>query len=157
MFGPPEPADAATIDALAEALRRLPPTRRVYSPLGVGGHVDHLATRRAAERVFSGLLYYEDYPYTMRPGAVAEALPPETRGGWTAETVWLTGAALAAKVAAVAAYRSQLSSFFSGPDDLAEKLRQDGLRVIADAAADGDVAPGWATGAERLWRRVEGA
>lgn len=154
MFGPPNPADAATVDALAETLRALPPAGRVYAPLGVGGHVDHLTTRGAAERVFTELAYYEDYPYTMRPGALAEVLPPAARGEWAAETVWLTAGALAAKIAAVAAYKSQLSSFFTGPDDLARKLREDGLRVMADAAVGGEFAPGWAVGAERLWRPV---
>ena len=153
MFGPLNPADAATIDALAEAFRKLPPTRRVYLPLGVGGHVDHLATRRAAEQVFAEPLYYEDYPYTMRPGALAEVLPPAARGEWAAETVWLTAGALAAKIAAVAAYQSQLSSFFLSLDDMASKLRADSERAAADARADGEEPPIRAAGAERLWHR----
>ena len=153
MFGPLNPADAATIDELVEAFRKLPQARRVYLPLGVGGHVDHLATRRAAEQVFTERLYYEDYPYTMRPGALAEVLPPEARSEWAAETVWLTAGALAAKIAAVAAYQSQLSSFFLSLDDLALKLRDDGERAAADAQAEGEEPPSRAAGAERLWRR----
>lgn len=154
MFGPMNPADAATVGALVEAFRALPPAQRVYAPLGVGGHVDHLATRRAAEQVFAGLCHYEDYPYTARPGALAEVLPATTRREWTAETVWLTAGALAAKTVSVAAYRSQLSSFFTDSDDMAQKLREDGRRVMADAARDGETAPGWAVGAERLWRQA---
>ena len=68
------PLDAATLAALAEAFAALPAAGRVYLPLGVGGHVDHLATRRAAERVFTAPLYYEEYPYTAWPGALAAAL-----------------------------------------------------------------------------------
>ena len=151
MFGPPNPDDAGTLAALAVALAGLPPAGRVYLPLGVGGHVDHLATRRAAERVFALPRYYEDYPYTMRPEALALALPPEARAAWAATTVWLDEAALAAKTAAVAAYASQLSSFFTGLADLADKLRADGRRVMAQALADGETAPGWAVGGERLW------
>ena len=150
MFGPPNPADAGTLAALAEALAALPPAGRVYLPLGVGGHVDHLATRRAAERVFAAPIYYEEYPYTAWPDALAAVLrgkPP-----MSAETVWLDAAALATKTAAVAAYASQLSSFFTGPDDLAAKLAEDGRRVMADALADGSSAPSWAVGGERLRR-----
>jgi LmbE family N-acetylglucosaminyl deacetylase len=158
MFGPPNPDDDATLAALAEALADLPPAGRVYLPLGVGGHVDHLATRRAAERVFAAPVYYEEYPYTARPGALAVALADrpqrvsETSEVWTATTVWLSAAALAAKTAAVAAYASQLSSFFTGPDDLAARLADDGRRALADARADGEVAPALAVGGERLRR-----
>ena len=157
MFGPPNPDDDGTLAALAEALADLPPAGRVYLPLGVGGHVDHLATRRAAERVFAAPLYYEEYPYTARPGALAAAFDrpqrsSETSEVWAAATVWLSAAALAAKTAAVAAYASQLSSFFTGPDDLAAKLADDGRRALADALADGETPPDWAVGGERLWR-----
>jgi LmbE family N-acetylglucosaminyl deacetylase len=158
MFGPPNPDDEATLAALAEAFAALPPAGRVYLPLGVGGHVDHLATRRAAERVFAAPLYYEEYPYTARPGALAAALADrpqrfqKTSEVWTAATVWLSAATLAAKTAAVAAYASQLSSFFTGPADLATKLADDGRRALADAQADGEAPPDWAVGGERLWR-----
>jgi LmbE family N-acetylglucosaminyl deacetylase len=157
MFGPPNPDDEATPAALAEALAALPAAGRVYLPLGVGGHIDHLATRRAAERVFAAPRYYEEYPYTAWPGALAAALAnrpqrsSETSEVW-AETVWLNAAALAAKTTAVAAYASQLSSFFTGPDDLAAKLAGDGRRALVDARADGETPPDWAVGGERLWR-----
>ena len=39
---------------------------RVYVPLGIGGHVDHLLTKQAAIAAFSSstqLLFYEDLPY----------------------------------------------------------------------------------------------
>ena len=88
-----------------------------------------------------------------QPGALDVVLPPAGRGNWQAETVWLTETALAAKTESVSAYRSQLSSFFAGPDDLAAKLREEGRRVLADAQAAGEAAPAWAIGGERLWRR----
>ena len=99
-----------------------------------------------------------DSPYTARPGALAVALADrpqrfqKTSEVWTAATVWLSAAALATKTAAVAAYASQLSSFFTGPDDLAAKLAGDGRRALADALADGETPPDWAVGGERLWR-----
>jgi LmbE family N-acetylglucosaminyl deacetylase len=153
MLGAFNSADAGLLDDVVGAFAALPPAGRVYAPLGVGGHVDHGVTRRAAERVFSDLDYYEDYPYTMAAGALEAVLPPEARVGWSAETVWLTESAMAAKIAAVAAYRSQLSSFFAGPEDLAARLREEGRRVLAETEAGGERAPAWAAGGERLWRR----
>ena len=87
------------------------------------------------------------------PGALEAVLPRAARGDWMAETVWLTEAALAAKIESVAAYRSQLSSFFIDADDLAAKLHEDGRRVMADAREDGELPPDWAVGGERLWQR----
>lgn len=150
MFGPPNPDDAALIAALVGAFLALPSAGRVYAPLGVGGHVDHLAVRRAAAQVFPALCFYEDYPYTARPGALDAVLAAVTHAERTAETVWLGKDDLATKVAAVAAYTSQLSTFFAGPEDMAAQLRADGRRVMADARADGEIPPGWAAGGERL-------
>lgn len=153
MFGPFNPADAGVIDAVAAELATLPEAGQVYLPLGVGNHIDHGVARRAGERVFRDVAYYEDYPYTMAPGALAAVLPLSGRGDWRTETIWLTEAALAAKVTSVGAYQSQLSSFFTGPDDIMVKLREEGQRVMAEAAAAGEQAPQWAVGAECLWRR----
>ena len=153
MFGPFNPADAGVIDAVAAELATLPEAGQVYLPLGVGNHIDHGVARRAGERVFRDVAYYEDYPYTMAPGALAAVLPLSGRGDWRTETIWLTEAALAAKVTSVGAYQSQLSSFFTGPDDIMVKLREEGQRVMAEAAVAGEQAPQWAVGAECLWRR----
>jgi LmbE family N-acetylglucosaminyl deacetylase len=150
MFGPIVPADTGMIDQLAGVFAGLPPAGRVYVPLGVGGHVDHQLTRLAAEQVFPAPSYYEDYPYTMRPGALEEVLPPAEREDWTSEVLRLTPVALAAKIEAVAAYESQLSSFFSGYDDLVEKLREEGQRVLATEPLEAEPSP---AGGERLWRR----
>lgn len=149
MFGGINPADSEMVDKLVETFAALPPAGRVYLPLGVGGHVDHQLTRLAAERVFSEPYYYEDYPYTMRAGALEAVLPPAGRENWTSEVIRLTPAALTAKIDAVAAYQSQLSSFFSSYDDLAEKLREEGQRVMAGELPVAESAP---AGGERLWR-----
>jgi LmbE family N-acetylglucosaminyl deacetylase len=153
MFSAFNPADEAIIDAVAGAFGELPAAEQIYAPLGVGNHIDHRVARRAAERVFDALAYYEDYPYTMAAGALDAVLPPESRGGWSAETNWLTETALKTKIEAVAAYHSQLSSFFTGRDDLVNKLREEGQRVLAQTEAGGQTAPNWAVGGERLWRK----
>lgn len=156
LFGPVDPSDSSLVDELAGAMATLKmgtlaEAARVYAPLGVGNHVDHQLTRAAAERAFSGLLYYEEYPYTVIPGALEAVLGEGERPGWQAEPVLLTGAALEAKIAAIMAFESQLSSFFAGPDDLDRQIRAEGKRALHSVGLNrnGDVAA-----AEVLWRRV---
>ncbi len=96
---------------LASQAERSPPTR-VYAPLGIGGHVDHLVTRLAAQRVFDGhcpLYFYEDLPYAgeLAPGEREGALASCARG----LRPWLTplGDWLREKVALLMGYRSQVA------------------------------------------------
>lgn len=80
--------DDPALEHLEQQLRqRLAQARpaRVYAPLGVGGHIDHLITRRAAQRVFADicpLLLYEDLPYAgeLSAGALARQLARTARG-----------------------------------------------------------------------------
>lgn len=156
MFGPINPEDAVVVEQLAEAFGALPTGNTIYLPLGVGRHVDHQVTRRAGEAVFGrAARYYEDYPYTMAPGALEAVLPTSAREEWTAETIWLDDNALRAKIAAVAAYRSQLSSFFASEADLFAKLYDEARRVLNETLADPNNPPPVlprVVGGERVWR-----
>lgn len=154
MFGALNPGDEHFVGNLVKAFTALPEASAYYLPLGVGGHIDHRLARRAGEQAFDDVGYYEDYPYTEIPGALAMVLPPAERDQWTAETIWLTETALAAKTDAIGQYRSQLSSFFVDLDDMVAKLRAEGARVMRNAGDEGEDAPNWAVGAERIWRRV---
>lgn len=139
IFGPIHPADVQLAADLAAQFASLPPAAAVYVPLTVGNHVDHQLTRLAAElwRPTADLLYYEDYPYAQRAGAVAAVLNA-TPTTWTPHVVPLTTAALATKYEAISAYESQLSTFFSGRADLEAKVGGYAAQV----------------GGEQLWRRV---
>jgi LmbE family N-acetylglucosaminyl deacetylase len=135
-FGRPHPAEAALTAELAEQLRALPAHERLSAPLGVGGHVDHQIVRRAAEQAAgTALLYYEDYPYAQQPAALAPILAQD--GPWEALLLPVDAAALTVKVAAIAAYESQLSTFFQDAEDLERQVRSYTSAV----------------GGERLWRR----
>ncbi len=129
------------IQQVERALRRLALARdaAVILPLTAGHHVDHQIARAAGER-WAGtrrpVLYYEDYPYAEQPDQVAAALNGEAL---QAREVKLDQQAMAAKIAAIACYHSQLSSFFTGEADMA-------VRVRAYAQA---IGAGWP--AERLW------
>ncbi len=139
IFGSIHPSELELADAISERLRRLPPHKRLVAPLGVGNHVDHQITRLAAERLNNGeLLYYEEYPYVLLPDAL-EAVTDVADDHWQPTIIPLSAAALEAKIKAVAAYESQLSSFFRDQDDMAEAVRQYSQSI----------------GGERLWRPVE--
>jgi LmbE family N-acetylglucosaminyl deacetylase len=153
LFGPVDPADRGVEDTLAAAIAAATAgtgRTRLLAPLAVGRHVDHQLARRAAERWAERhaaghppLRYYEDYPYIEVEARLAQALGDPA--GWRARTVKLSEAHLAAKVAAMACYRSQISSFWRDEADMAE-------RVAAFARRRG---PAGGLG-ERLWERAPG-
>jgi LmbE family N-acetylglucosaminyl deacetylase len=114
----------------------------IYLPLTAGHHVDHQIVRAAGER-WAGrrrIAYYEDYPYAESPDQVRAALGEKT---FRAKLVQLDESALVAKVAAIACYRSQLSTFFADEAEMAARVR-----TYAEATGGGRPA-------ERLWRKEE--
>jgi LmbE family N-acetylglucosaminyl deacetylase len=134
------PTERGLIEELAAKIAALPlsPDGLVYAPLGIGHHVDHQIARRAAQASGRTLVYYADYPYAEDPQAVQTALEP-TEKQWQEELVLLSQRALEAKIAAIARYRSQLSTFWS---DLAEMKAT--IRAFAERTGNG-------TPAERYW------
>lgn len=123
IFGAVAPAEMALVDELATQMRALPPAGRIVAPLTVGNHVDHQLTRLAAEQAFSRqrLLYYEDYPYAQQPGKLAQAIGDHP-GQWRADVALLDERDLHIKFDAVAAFRSQLSTFFRDRADLEAQI-----------------------------------
>jgi len=91
----------------------------VLCPLGVGRHVDHVLTtnavRRLAEQRTLNVALYEDMPYSTglfpvaAPDSVEAALG---RTSWRVTEPQVIPVALAKKLAAVAAYGSQLADIF---------------------------------------------
>lgn len=131
---------ATTVAAAAARIRALPEARLVAVPLGVGGHVDHLVVRRAAEASGRELAYYEEFPYTeWKWFAVRRALG--SRAGWREEVLPLPPALFESRVRAILAYGSQVPAMFRGEARLRKQLRRQLRRA----------------GGERLWRRAEGA
>lgn len=140
VFGPAHPAEAHLAEELAETIvALLPPDRqvRVLAPLAAGGHVDHRIVRDAGlllVRQGWPVRFYEDVPYVMREGAVGEALAAiggDGAGDWQVETVFLEPEDSAARLEAIALYRSSLPiETFAG--------------IVRDA--------GGGRPAERIWR-----
>lgn len=139
IFGEVNPAELPVVATLSEQIAALPAHRQLYVPLTIGHHVDHQLTRLAAEQAFpqAQLCYYEDYPYAQKPGALATVIPDGALK-WHATTVLVTEAAIQTKIAAIAAFKSQFSTFFQ---DLADLERQ--IRTFTASV-----------GGERLWRQT---
>lgn len=139
----PDPADSAIL--LLESMPLLyTQTQVLHIPLGAGGHVDHRLVRawgRQLARVYSDLtvLYYEEYPYNNSPSAVEAALADFVPWSMTSVLRPLDAAALQAKIAAIAHYESQISTFWQ---DASEMVRG----VVEDARQVGGGQP-----AEREW------
>jgi LmbE family N-acetylglucosaminyl deacetylase len=100
----------------------------VYCPLAIGGHVDHVLVRSAAELAApaAGLTYYEDYPYAQKVGqgdpAVRAELGRITRG-LAPRTVALSDADVAARIAAIGLYPSQQFALFEDASTMPAKVR----------------------------------
>jgi LmbE family N-acetylglucosaminyl deacetylase len=96
----------------------------IFAPQGLGDHVDHLQTIRAVSEVFSTekTLWYRDTPYAIRqPSASPNDLLSVAD---LAETALDISLYLECKIAACAAYASQINFQFGGADDLKEALRR---------------------------------
>jgi hypothetical protein len=139
IFGDIHPQEKGLIERLARLIAALPAHDRLVVPLAVGHHVDHQLVRLAAERSAHPyrLIYYEDYPYVRDKAALAAVIPAGS-GDWQAQVVPLTATAVANKIEAVAAFQSQLSTFFNGRADLVAQITDYVQKV----------------GGERLWYRL---
>jgi LmbE family N-acetylglucosaminyl deacetylase len=132
----------------------LPPNQLVhaiYAPLGVGHHVDHQIVRNWAIELHQqypwvALNFYEEYPYREAENAIGtaqaffETLKPPLQ--LTAELMPLDEVDVAAKVAAIGFYTSQISSFW-----LNKTAMEAAVRTSLNRTGGGQPA-------ERLWRVV---
>ncbi|MCX7680355.1 MAG: PIG-L family deacetylase [Anaerolineae bacterium] len=135
LFGAIHPAEETLIAGLARRILALPLTHEglLYVPLGVGGHVDHRIVRQAAERSGCHLQYYEDYPYVERERALLSVLAGRL---WRAILFPLSDEALAAKVAAIACYTSQLGLLGDSPAAAAARVQEFARRTGGDILAE---------------------
>lgn len=131
IFVQPHKAEAYLPDQIAETITpRLRADDQVICQLGIGGHVDHILVRQAAERLNRPLWYAADVPYLFKQ---PEELTPQV-AGMKESLHTITEAGLKVWVEAVLAYRSQLSPLFESPGMIEEQIRaycsqQEGLRL----------------------------
>src|ERR1019366_2525021 len=104
------PADAGTLRQACEFIQRLacPGPALVLAPLGVGGHVDHVLVRTAAERSGARVVYYSDFPYNQRDPVYNAFI--QRKG--LVEMRWVKLAE--AKAELIRAYGTQVETLFQG-------------------------------------------
>jgi hypothetical protein len=111
----------------------------VVAPLGIGNHIDHDLTRKAASRLEIPLYFYADYPYVREPdgGEILEIMSDSE--DWEEEVFPVSEEGIFHWGEAALAYKSQLPVFWENEDALREEIRQLSARM----------------GGLRLWKKAE--
>lgn len=144
LYRPPVPDDPLLpqVRDLLTMLMERAPRATIYAPLGAGNHVDHLAVFAAAlacppDRI----ALYEDINYALTPGAVERRLA-EIGQPLVAELAPFDPSALRTKIAAIAAYRSQMAALFGGTTAMEAAITAYHAALARDRGGY----------AERIWR-----
>jgi LmbE family N-acetylglucosaminyl deacetylase len=126
LFGTLRIEDQSEVDRLQRKLSNISDACVLYSPLGLGDHVDHQLTRNAAELSGRPLNYYWDFPYSLQvknPGE-GKKIPAGTRKNHRLER-----AELDAWQAAIACYSSQISTFWENEIQIRRDLERHLFRM----------------------------
>lgn len=154
LFGDVAAAEQSLPAAIVTTLplgARPDPAVRLYAPLAVGRHVDHqLAFRAGVDLARRGwdVWFYEDTPYTLKPGAFTSRLA-DIRGDADIAPVARIPIAETwdAKLDAILSYPSQLETIFRDYVGVGVSREEIGvaLRAYAERAGDGIAV-------ERFWK-----
>ena len=102
--------DAGMMRSICDTIDRLSLKSSAFflAPLGVGGHVDHVLVRTAAELSRTRVAYYSDFPYNLRYRADPSFVSRNAlvRATWSRD--------LGAKLALIRSYRTQVGALFPG-------------------------------------------
>ncbi len=118
--GPRHPTEAnLPVEIAARVQKELEPDDCLVCPLTVGGHLDHILVREAAEKLRRPLLYYAEIPYLLD---YPRTLGPVVSGlEEVVQTISENG--LAAWLASISAYPSQVPALFKSDISMREKMR----------------------------------
>jgi LmbE family N-acetylglucosaminyl deacetylase len=109
---------------------------RVFAPLGVGCHVDHQLAFWAARGLGPryGVLFYEDFPYAARQGALQARITELAALGMPLQPrITPITDLISIKIAAIARYKSQLDVLFGSSEDMQAAVRAYSQSVAGDA------------------------
>ncbi|MCX7756275.1 MAG: PIG-L family deacetylase [Anaerolineales bacterium] len=121
IFVPPNPREGALVQEIAEQVAaRLRQYDTIVCPLAIGGHVDHVLTRKAIEQLGRPLWYYADVPYVFWH---ADSLAPMTEG-MTGKTFFISAQGLAGWQDSIEAHASQITSLFADVADMRQKIKE---------------------------------
>ena len=103
-----------------DLLRRLPSDCHLVAPMTLGNHIDHQLVRLAAESLDRDLWFYADYPYAVqKKTGDAAVLSPVSQ----IFSQSISPAGLRAWQDAVAAYKSQISTFWGSLSEMKTAIR----------------------------------
>jgi LmbE family N-acetylglucosaminyl deacetylase len=120
--------DSDLAPALADLIAGQAPDL-ILAPQAVGGHVDHVQVVRALRTLAPAtpVLWWRDFPYTVREATPKEPLA-DLFAGLPARAFGLSDEARRRKLAACAAYASQIGFQFGGEAGLTKRLaRENGV------------------------------
>lgn len=146
LFGELREVERALVPLLADEVSSLPewePGTAVYVPLGVGGHVDHQLTFAAGQLLAARgipVFAYEDCPYAIHTPEGVDRRLTALSGQVGPPALVPIAEALDRRIAAIAAYTTQLPVIFRFTDDMPGALAGHAARV------GGALGP-----AERYW------
>jgi LmbE family N-acetylglucosaminyl deacetylase len=107
------------VEIAAALISELQPDDIVVSPLAIGGHVDHVLVRQAAEHLDRPVWYYADIPYLIDH---PEMLVPATKG--MEETLYpISKKGLGIWQSGVAAYATQILMLFETGEKMQAAIR----------------------------------
>ncbi len=121
IFVPPHSRENDLFDEITRLVAdRLTQYDTIVCPLAIGGHVDHIITRKAVEALGKPLWYYADVPYVFRN---PQELPSAT-AGMTGKTFFISPQGLAGWQESIAAHASQVTSLFVNLADMRQKIKE---------------------------------
>ena len=126
VFDPIHPRESRIVtEVAAEISKELTESDIIVCPMALGGHVDHVITRRAvdflgANRTAAAIWYYADIPYLFKH---ADELAAATQG-MCAKIFPISDQGLVAWQNGIAAYESQISSLFLDLQDMRSQIHE---------------------------------
>jgi LmbE family N-acetylglucosaminyl deacetylase len=123
--------DRALPEKIAARIRELfpePDNIQLYSPAGIGGHIDHRLTYTASlllKDSGSPLLLYEDYPYSENRKNIKKAYTVLSGDfKFKKQMIKLNRKEINLKINAIAYYQSQIKMLFGRMDSMHERVRK---------------------------------
>jgi LmbE family N-acetylglucosaminyl deacetylase len=135
IFGEIDPDD--TVNRTAQAMiLQISPADVIHAPLGVGHHVDHQLVRDmglllAELHPENEIYFYQEYPYVEKGAEAVDQALHMLEAQVKAALHPIDPQGVEVRLAAVACYKSQVSSFewWNSPDEMAQVIRRQVERV----------------------------
>jgi len=99
---------------------------KVVAPIGVGNHIDHRIIHKISSRLRIDMMYYLDFPYVFRDENWGK---DENLMDFTSMTYVVSTTSRDKWKEAIACYSSQLSSFWSGTDEMKREIEDYYLKM----------------------------